>query len=207
MITWDEAKRALNLSKRGFGYAEDFEFETALVVEDRDAVGSSGSERSASSVIACSFWPTPSVETRSARSVFDSPLPRNDAAMPKETKPLTEAELADLAIRRAAARERARRLEPLSADEEAAIETAAASDPDARPLGEEELARLRPGHEVHPALVAETLRRSRGRPRLASPKQQVTLRLDRDIIDYYRSSGAGWQSRINEILRKAAGRG
>ena len=45
----------------------------------------------------------------------------------------------------------------------------------------------------------------RGRPRLEHPKQQVTLRLDHDVIERLRASGAGWQSRVNEILRKAVG--
>jgi uncharacterized protein (DUF4415 family) len=45
----------------------------------------------------------------------------------------------------------------------------------------------------------------RGRPKSASPKQQVTLRLDRDVLDSFRAGGAGWQSRINEALRQAAG--
>lgn len=45
----------------------------------------------------------------------------------------------------------------------------------------------------------------RGRPRSTDPKQQVTLRLDRAVIERFRSSGPGWQSRINEELRKALG--
>lgn len=45
----------------------------------------------------------------------------------------------------------------------------------------------------------------RGRPKAASTKQQVTLRLDRDVLDRFREMGEGWQSRINEALRKAAG--
>jgi uncharacterized protein (DUF4415 family) len=45
----------------------------------------------------------------------------------------------------------------------------------------------------------------RGRPKAASTKQQVTLRLDRDVLDRFRETGEGWQSRINEALRKAAG--
>ena len=46
----------------------------------------------------------------------------------------------------------------------------------------------------------------RGRPPAASPKQAVSLRLDADVLARFRSTGPGWQSRINEILRKAAGR-
>ena len=44
----------------------------------------------------------------------------------------------------------------------------------------------------------------RGRPKLDKPKEQISLRLDPDVIESYRASGPGWQSRINEILRKAA---
>lgn len=36
-------------------------------------------------------------------------------------------------------------------------------------------------------------------------KQQVTLRLDPDIIAKFREGGPGWQTRINDALRKAAG--
>jgi uncharacterized protein (DUF4415 family) len=45
-----------------------------------------------------------------------------------------------------------------------------------------------------------------GRPPLgAEPKKQVTLRLDADLLERFRASGAGWQSRINAALRKAEG--
>lgn len=43
----------------------------------------------------------------------------------------------------------------------------------------------------------------RGRPRVENPKKQVTLRLDADIIDTFKSQGAGWQTRMNEALRQA----
>lgn len=46
----------------------------------------------------------------------------------------------------------------------------------------------------------------RGRPTLASPKQQVTLRLDADIVAHFRAGGRGWQGRMNEALREAARR-
>ena len=45
----------------------------------------------------------------------------------------------------------------------------------------------------------------RGRPKSVSPKQAVNLRLDADVLEYFRKTGPGWQSRINEALRKAAG--
>jgi uncharacterized protein (DUF4415 family) len=37
-------------------------------------------------------------------------------------------------------------------------------------------------------------------------KQQVTLRIDQDVLEYFQSSGPGWQDRINDALRKAAGK-
>ena len=45
----------------------------------------------------------------------------------------------------------------------------------------------------------------RGRPRTANPKRPVSLRLDTDVIDWFKRKGEGWQTRINEELRKAAG--
>ena len=44
-----------------------------------------------------------------------------------------------------------------------------------------------------------------GRPLLENPKKQVTLRLDPDVVERFRATGKGWQSRINAELRKALG--
>lgn len=44
----------------------------------------------------------------------------------------------------------------------------------------------------------------RGRPP-GSAKQLVSVRLDRAVVDHFRAGGPGWQTRINEALRKAAG--
>jgi len=43
----------------------------------------------------------------------------------------------------------------------------------------------------------------RGRPPLDNPKQAVKLRLDADVLEAYRKTGDGWQTRINADLRKA----
>lgn len=43
-------------------------------------------------------------------------------------------------------------------------------------------------------------------PSVPGAKEQVTLRIDRDVLDYFQASGSGWQERINEALRKAAGK-
>ncbi|MDI3467989.1 MAG: hypothetical protein OJF62_000052 [Pseudolabrys sp.] len=45
---------------------------------------------------------------------------------------------------------------------------------------------------------------SRGRPKSKAPKHAVSLRLDTDVVAYFRRGGRGWQSRINAALRKVA---
>jgi uncharacterized protein (DUF4415 family) len=44
-----------------------------------------------------------------------------------------------------------------------------------------------------------------GRPPSDNPKKQVTLRLDPEVVEKFRATGKGWQSRINAELRKALG--
>jgi uncharacterized protein (DUF4415 family) len=46
---------------------------------------------------------------------------------------------------------------------------------------------------------------TRGRPRSDNPKQLVSLRLDRVVLEKLRAQGPGWQSRVNEVLRKVVG--
>ena len=45
----------------------------------------------------------------------------------------------------------------------------------------------------------------RGRPRVEAPKRTVTLRLDAEVMDRLRATGAGWQGRANAMLRKSLG--
>jgi len=45
-------------------------------------------------------------------------------------------------------------------------------------------------------------KRGPGRPLSDRPKQQVTLRLDADVIEHFRATGPGWQTRINAALRE-----
>ncbi|OVZ60430.1 hypothetical protein CDO44_10115 [Pigmentiphaga sp. NML080357] len=40
-----------------------------------------------------------------------------------------------------------------------------------------------------------------GRPRAAVTKTAVTIRYDQDVIDAFKSSGSGWQTRMNDALR------
>lgn len=48
---------------------------------------------------------------------------------------------------------------------------------------------------------AERVRRARGRPPKPGAEQQVTLRLNPDVLDRLRASGPGWQARVNDVLR------
>ena len=43
--------------------------------------------------------------------------------------------------------------------------------------------------------------RKRGRPAGSGIKEQVAIRLDKDILEAFRAQGQGWQTRINQALR------
>jgi len=43
-----------------------------------------------------------------------------------------------------------------------------------------------------------------GRPPSDHPKQALKLRIDADVVEYFRHTGPGWQTRINDTLRRAA---
>jgi uncharacterized protein (DUF4415 family) len=88
--------------------------------------------------------------------------------------------------------------------EEAAIQAQITSDTDAGEATDAELALAKPFAEAFPDLM-EVIRRGRGRPAIANPRQQISLRLDGDVIEKFKATGKGWQSRVNEALRKAAG--
>ena len=36
-------------------------------------------------------------------------------------------------------------------------------------------------------------------------RETVSLRIDRDVLDFFQADGPGWQERINAALRKSAG--
>jgi uncharacterized protein (DUF4415 family) len=71
-----------------------------------------------------------------------------------------------------------------------------------RELTAKQMAKARLFAEVLPDL-ADSIRRNRGRPKLENPKEAIKLRIDADILDSYRRSGRGWQTKINADLRKA----
>ena len=87
--------------------------------------------------------------------------------------------------------------------EEAEVQRSIASDPDAPEASDGQLAQARPFPEAFPAL-AEALRKNMGgRPKAESPKVAVSIRLDRDVVERFKATGAGWQTRMNEALRAA----
>lgn len=70
---------------------------------------------------------------------------------------------------------------------------------------EEMFRKARPAVEIVPQVV-EAWRRARGRPPKESTKQQVTLRLSPEVLDYFRKQGRGWQTRIDEVLSRHVAR-
>src|SRR5258706_16245731 len=78
--------------------------------------------------------------------------------------------------------------------EDKRIIDAAKSDPDARPLTSAQLKAMVP----MPAL--------RGRPKSANPKQLVSVRYSAEVLEYFKSTGEGWQSRMDGVLRQYVAR-
>jgi uncharacterized protein (DUF4415 family) len=71
-------------------------------------------------------------------------------------------------------------------------------------LTKADFAKARPFSEVFPDLSA-AIRKGRG-PNKAPTKTLVSLRLSQEVITHFKSTGPGWQSRIDETLRKAVKR-
>lgn len=75
-----------------------------------------------------------------------------------------------------------------SDEEDARIRAGIAADPDTHEVGAAEFA----------------LMRRPGRPLGSGTKTQITLRIDTVVVDKYKATGPGWQTRINEVLRANA---
>ena len=76
-----------------------------------------------------------------------------------------------------------------TAAEDRAITAAAKADPDAQPLTPKQLKAMVP------------LRMLRGRPKSENPKQLVSVRYSQEVLAYFKSTGEGWQSRMDGVLR------
>ncbi len=77
-----------------------------------------------------------------------------------------------------------------TAKEDKVITAAAKSDPDAQPLTPKQLKAMVP------------IRALRGRPRSENKKLLVSLRYSPEVIAYFKSTGEGWQSRMDGVLRE-----
>ena len=75
---------------------------------------------------------------------------------------------------------------------------------DSPELTKADFGKARPFSEAFPDLAA-SIRKGRG-PNKAPTKKLVSLRLSPEVIDHFKSGGRGWQSRIDETLRKAVKR-
>ncbi|MCF3934328.1 BrnA antitoxin family protein [Acuticoccus sp. M5D2P5] len=80
-----------------------------------------------------------------------------------------------------------------------------ASDPDAPEITDEQIKHAKPFADAFPALAQKMRKSAGGRPRSTATKVAVSIRLDRDVVDKFKEGGPGWQSRINQALKKAAG--
>jgi uncharacterized protein (DUF4415 family) len=67
-------------------------------------------------------------------------------------------------------------------------------------LTKEDFAKAKPFAEALPELAA-SIRKGRG-PNKEPTKKQVSLRLSPQVLDVYKAKGRGWQSRIDEDLRR-----
>ncbi|MBN2691705.1 MAG: BrnA antitoxin family protein [Burkholderiaceae bacterium] len=76
-----------------------------------------------------------------------------------------------------------------SAEEDKAITAAARSDPDAQPLTPKQLKAMVPSRAL------------RGRPKSENKKLLVSVRYSPEVVEYFKSTGDGWQSRMDSVLR------
>ena len=81
-----------------------------------------------------------------------------------------------------------------TAEEDKAITAAARSDPDAQPLTAKQLKTMVP------------LRALRGRPKSENKKLLVSVRYSPEVVAYFKSTGEGWQSLMDSVLRKYVSR-
>ena len=67
----------------------------------------------------------------------------------------------------------------------------------------QEIREARPLLDVLPDEMSAAVRRYRGQrgPQKAPTKELISLRVDRDVVAAYRSTGPGWQARANAALK------
>ncbi|MFC4654361.1 BrnA antitoxin family protein [Rheinheimera marina] len=71
-------------------------------------------------------------------------------------------------------------------------------------LTDKELDQFRPAAEVLPAHLFEQLKQLNkgGRPVSENPKVSTTIRFDADVVNAFKATGKGWQTRMNNALKE-----
>ncbi|MCG1054642.1 BrnA antitoxin family protein [Mycetohabitans sp. B5] len=89
-------------------------------------------------------------------------------------------------------------------EEDAAVNTGIAADPETHEWTDEDFAQAKPASEVLPSKVYAALvaKRPRGRPKAEENKVFTAIRLDADLVDAFKATGKGWQTRVNAALRQ-----
>lgn len=85
-------------------------------------------------------------------------------------------------------------------EDDARIRKGIEADPEAYSLTEEEMANSRPASEVMPEFV-EKWRKARGKQKTPT-KIKTTVRFSPEVLEYFKSTGDGWQTRMDEVLRE-----
>lgn len=81
-----------------------------------------------------------------------------------------------------------------SVEEDKRITAAAKADPDAQPLTPTQLKAMVP------------MKALRGRPKSENKKLLVSVRYSPEVVEYFKSTGEGWQSRMDAVLRRYVSR-
>ncbi|KXU37052.1 hypothetical protein AXE65_04045 [Ventosimonas gracilis] len=76
-----------------------------------------------------------------------------------------------------------------------------------RELTAADMALFRPAHEVLPADLQKVLGMRRRGAQKASIKAAITIRLSQKVLDAFKATGKGWQTRIDSLLLEAGGAG
>ena len=169
---WDEAKRQANILKHGIDFVDAIGIFAARFIETEDRRRNYGERR---------YRANGGSAMRSSKSRTRGGANAGGLSAPEGQDEMTEERITRVSLKQARRMKSLTDWARLDAMTEEEIERNAAEDPDNPPWTEEEWARAR---VVFP-----------------QGKEPVTLRLDRDILAWFKQRGRGYQTRINAVLR------
>jgi uncharacterized protein (DUF4415 family)/uncharacterized DUF497 family protein len=194
-ISFDPAKDQVNQKKHGVSLGDAAKFDWSAVELRQDSVDESGETREIDSDLSVNGF-TASCSFSGANSFASSACD----ARPKVSL---------WTMKRNSLRNRRKIILPTAA-ENRAIRRRIAADPDTRELTRTEIQELRPLTDAERLrgpvkVVMESdaqweARTRRGRPPSDKPKMHVNVRLDAEIVEFFRAPGEGWQTRLNAFL-------